>query len=167
MNGSTSTLLSKYVKKIDHIAIAVTNLESSIDFHKNVLGLELVELRETSGKSTAMISAVMQLNSIKFVFLQGMGPDSQVSKYIEHYGPGVQHIAIEVDSLIDVSEDLIERGFEFDTGVIRSQNLTQIFSRRDPGSGLMIELIERTGNSGFSEENVQQLFEQLEESNSF
>lgn len=169
MQQTTSlSLLSKYSKNIDHIAIAVTDLESSIEFHRSVLGFELIERRETTGKTTAMISAVMRSGSITFVLLQGTSSNSQVSKYIELYGPGVQHIAIEVEKIVDVYEELIERGFEFNTDIIRSPGLNQIFSKRYPDLGLMIELIERTEeNTGFTDNNVQQLFDELEKKDSF
>jgi len=164
---NSSTMLFRHAKKIDHIAIAVKNLEESVTFYKDVLGFELIERRTTIGKSTGMVSAVIKLGSIKFVLLEGTNPDSQISRYIEHYGPGVQHIAIETDAISKVSEDLTKRGFEFDTGIIKCRTLAQIFSKRDPDSGIMIELIEKTGSDDFVEENVQRLFEQLEKSSSF
>lgn len=164
---SSPSILAKYSKNIDHLAIAVTDLESSIEFHQNILGFTLVERRETTGKKTAMSSAVMRSGSITFVLIQGKSSDSQVSKFIEHYGPGVQHIAIEVENLINVSEELKKRGFEFDTDIIRSPGLKQIFSKRNPVSGLMIEFIEKTDNADFTDNSVQQLFESLEEKGSF
>lgn len=87
-------MLSNYSKNIDQIAIAATDLESSIHFYESILGFELIERRKTPGKKTAMISAVMRLGAITFVLLQGTSPDSQVTKFMEHHGPGVQHIAI-------------------------------------------------------------------------
>jgi 4-hydroxyphenylpyruvate dioxygenase-like putative hemolysin len=100
------------------------------------------------------------------VLLEGTTPESQVSRFIEHYGPGVQHIAIGVTDLPALAEDLKAAGLEFDTTVIQGGGLRQIFSRRDPGSGLMFELIERLGGD-FSDQSVQQLFNQLEEKDSF
>jgi methylmalonyl-CoA/ethylmalonyl-CoA epimerase len=51
-------------------------------------------------------------------------------------------------------------------GVIQSPGLRQIFSKRDQGSGMMFEFIERMGGD-FSDQSVQQLFEQLEKKNAF
>lgn len=165
---NSSSLLSQLSKNIDHIAIAVNDLEKSIDFYQNVLGFTLFERRETVGKKTAMSSAVMRSGCITFVLLQGRNPDSQVSKYIEQYGSGVQHIAIEVQSLVDVSEDLKQRGVEFCTDIICSPGMKQIFSKRDPISGIMIELIEKTAaEANFTDNSVQQLFETLEEKDLF
>lgn len=163
---TVASLLGKHATSIDHVAIAVRDLEESIHFYTDVLGFELTERRRTEGKQTAMISAVLKAGPITVVLLQGSGPDSQVSKFVEHFGPGVQHLAIGVEDLPALADDLKESGMEFDTNVIRSPGLLQIFSHRDPGSGMMFELIERKGGD-FSDQSVQQLFEQLEKKDAY
>jgi methylmalonyl-CoA/ethylmalonyl-CoA epimerase len=159
-------ILGKYAKSVDHIAIAVHDLEASIKFYSEVLGFELRERRETKGQTTAMISAVMVAGPITAVLLQGTTPESQVSRFVENYGAGVQHIAIGVENLREMAEELKSSGLEFDTNVIEGGGLRQIFSHRDPGSGMMFEFIERLGGD-FSDESVKNLFEQLEKKNTF
>lgn len=153
------------LKRLDHLAIAVTNLEKSINFYRDTLGMELVERRETKGKLTSMISAVMDAGSFSIVLIQGMEPDSQVSQYIQEYGPGVQHVAFEVDSIEDAVEELEHKGLQFATGLLEGPGLKQIFSARDRQSGMMYELISRTTETGFQDNNVNRLFEQLEREN--
>ncbi|HEV8578623.1 MAG TPA: VOC family protein [Thermoanaerobaculia bacterium] len=159
-------LLSKYVTSIDHVAIAVPNLEESIKFYAEVLGFELKERRRTEGKHTAMVSAVLKAGPVTVVLLEGTSPESQVARFVEHFGAGVQHLALGVQNLPEMAEELKEAGMEFDTTVISSPGLRQIFSKRDPGSGMMFEFIERMGGD-FSDQSVQQLFEQLEKKNAF
>ncbi len=166
MTEAPISILGKHATGIDHVAIAVPDLEQSITFFTSVLGFALHERRKTEGERTAMISAVLKAGPLTFVLLQGSSPQSQVSQFIEHYGPGVQHIAIAVEDLPAVAEDLRGAGMEFDTTVIESPGLRQIFTHRDAGSGLMIELIERTGGD-FSDQSVQQLFSQLEKKAAF
>jgi methylmalonyl-CoA/ethylmalonyl-CoA epimerase len=160
------TLLSKYAKAIDHVAIAVNDLEASIAFYSKTLGFRLHERRRTEGKATAMISAVMKAGPVTVVLLEGTSPESQVSKYVEHYGPGVQHIAFEVEDLPGLAQDLKNAGLVFDTNIINSPGLRQIFTTRDAGSGMMYEFIERMGGD-FSDESVKNLFEQLEQKGTF
>lgn len=160
------TMLGKYVSSIDHVAIAVHDLEESIRLYTEVLGFELKERRRTEGKVTAMISAVLKAGPVTVVLLQGTTPESQVSRFIEHFGPGVQHLALGVQNLPEMAEELKAAGMEFDTTVISSPGLRQIFSKRDTGSGQMFEFIERMGGD-FSDQSVQQLFEQLEKKNAF
>lgn len=163
----TSALADKAIA-IDHIAIAVEDLERSIDFYTATLGFEVTERRETKGRRTGMVSAVLKAGPITVVLLQGTSPESQVSRYIEHYGPGVQHIAIGIKDLTEVSDRMKAAGADFDTHLIHGNGLLQIFTKRDPGSGMMYELIEHTAKDGnFSDESVRQLFEQLEASDSF
>lgn len=159
-------ILGKYAKSVDHIAIAVHDLEASIKFYSEVMGYQLRERRETKGEKTAMISAVMVAGPITVVLLQGTSAESQVSRFVDNYGAGVQHIAIGVENLPEMAEELKAAGMEFDTNVIEGGGLRQIFSHRDPGSGMMFEFIERLGGD-FSDESVKNLFEQLEKKNAY
>ena len=158
--------LSKYATSIDHVAIAVRDLEKSISFYTETMGFALKERRRTEGKQTGMISAVLTAGPITVVLLEGTTPESQVSRFVEHFGPGVQHLAIGVENLPEMAEELKAAGMEFDTTVIESPGLRQIFSKRDMGSGMMFEFIERMGGD-FSDQSVQNLFEQLERKNAF
>lgn len=159
-------LLAKYTRSIDHVAIAVKDLEESIGFYTKVLGFELHERRKTEGKHTAMVSAVLKAGPITVVLLQGTSPESQVSKFVDHFGPGVQHLAIGVENLPEMAEELKGAGLEFDTTVINSPGLRQIFTKREEGSGMMFEFIERMGGD-FTDQSVQQLFEQLEKKDAY
>lgn len=160
------TLLAKYSTVIDHVAIAVLDLEESVAFYEKALGFQVTERRKTEGRHSAMVSAVMKAGPITVVLLQGTTPESQVSRYVDHYGPGVQHIAIGVQNLPQLVEELLASGVVFDTTIIEGGGLRQIFTKRDPGSGMMYEIIERLGGD-FSDESVQNLFNQLEDHDSF
>jgi methylmalonyl-CoA epimerase len=166
MSESTAPDLGKFATEIDHVAIAVRDLEKSITFFTTVLGFELKERRKTEGKHTAMVSAVLKAGPLTFVLLQGTTPESQVTRFIEHYGPGVQHIAIGLKDLPRAAAELKAAGMEFDTSVIEGNGLRQIFTHRDEGSGLMVEFIERLGGD-YSDQSVQNLFEQLEQKDAF
>jgi len=165
-NPEISASLAKYARSIDHVAIAVHDLEASIEFYSKVMGFQLHERRKTEGKNTAMISAVLKAGPVTVVLLQGTSTESQVSKFVEHFGAGVQHIAVGVENLPEMAEELKAAGMEFDTTVISSPGLRQIFSRRDEGSGMMFEFIERMGGD-FTDQSVQQLFEQLEKKDAY
>lgn len=154
-------------KKIDHIAIAVKDLDAGVDFFCNVLGFEYICKREVSGKRTGMVSVETEYNGIKFVLCQGTEPESQVSRLIDHFGPGVAHIALAVDDVDDAHRSLQKQGLKFDTSIIRGAGLEQVFSSRDNNSGLSFEFIKRSGAEGFLEENVQELFDQLEKSGAY
>jgi len=166
--SAVTTALASRAIGLDHLAVAVPDLERSLAFYRDVVGFEVLERRETTGEKTGMVSAVLQAGPITLVLVQGTSPESQVSRYVESYGPGLQHVAIAVDDLPRLAEDLAASGVEFDTTVIQGEGIRQIFTHRDPGSGMMFELIERQTPQGrFSDESVGELFRQLEEKDSF
>jgi len=150
---------------IDHVAIAVEDLDAAIDYYGGVLGFELKERRQVSGRVSGMDSAVMVTGGVKFVLVQGDSPESNVSRYIEAYGPGVQHVAIEIPDAQEAIEDLRARGADLLTGVINGPGLDQIFTKREPSSGMQLEIIARAENAGFDPRNVQELFEAMEREN--
>lgn len=161
-----SFALAKHAKAIDHLAIAVRDLECSIEWYTKVLGFAVTERRTVEGKSTGMRSAVIQAGALTLVLLEGTHPESQISQFIDRYGPGVQHVAVRVQDIVVAVEDLRASGLEFDTPVVGSAGLRQAFSRRDDGSGLMLEIIERN-TDGFAEQNVSELFRALETKGTF
>ncbi len=160
------TALAKHATAIDHLAIAVHDLEPSIEWYSKVLGFAVVERRVTEGTSTGMLSAVLQAGALTIVLLQGTGPESQVTRFVNRYGPGVQHVAVLVEDAAAAVNDLIAAGLEFETPVVGNAGLKQAFSRRDVNSGLMLEIIERTVD-GFAEQNVSDLFNALEDNGTF
>ncbi|MES2939606.1 MAG: VOC family protein [Pseudomonadota bacterium] len=158
--------LSSCVMGIDHIALAVPDLEAATAWIRNVLGFTLVEKRETMGLKTGMKSAVLRLGPVTIVLTEGIGATSQVSQFVEEFGAGVQHVAFRVNDLGKAAAAMQARGLQFSSPRLDSDQLSQIFSTRDAATGLMVELIERQGGfQGFRDENVQRLFDSLESRN--
>ena len=147
---------------IDHVAIAVEDLESAIQLYSEGLGLTLVERRLTEGHHTSMISAVMEGAGIPIVLIQGCDPDSQVSRFVAQKGTGVQHVAFRVGAIDDCVAKLNAVGLTCAIPVIEGDGIRQVFMAADNRTGMRIELIERNGGN-FSEASVRQLFVAFEE----
>lgn len=154
--------LQDCITGIDHVAVAVPDLAEAIDWYTNKLGFHLVEERETRGEHTSMLSAVVTAGSAVVVLIQGTTPQSQVSRFIEHFGPGEQHIAFGVRDMDEAMERVWTHCGSTDTPLICDSGIRQAFLRRDAGSGVRVELIERTGGS-FSDDSVRKLFRAFEE----
>jgi 4-hydroxyphenylpyruvate dioxygenase-like putative hemolysin len=153
--------LGDCIEGIDHIAVAVPDLEAAINWYSENLGFRLVERRVTRGERTAMRSAVMVAGGAVVVLIQGTSPESQVSRFIEHFGPGVQHVAFLVRDMDEAMDRLSRAGVDADTPVLCDTGIRQVFLRRDPGSGVRAELIERSGGN-FSDASVERLFRAFE-----
>ena len=154
--------------RVDHVAIAVIDIDEALALYRDVFGFEVRERREIKGSYTGMKSVELDAGGFSIVLIQGTDPASQVSRYIAQYGPGVQHIAVAVEDVEQVAERLGQNGVKFATDVIRGSGLIQVFTQRDGNSGMMFEFIERVkSNGGFEESNIQQLFDQLEASESY
>ncbi|MEQ2352297.1 VOC family protein [Pseudoalteromonas piscicida] len=149
--------------KIDHVAIAVKDMDEALFFYQGILNFKLLERREIKGAFSGMKSAELTVGNFSVVLVQGTGPESQVCKYIDEYGPGVQHVAITVEDIEEVARVLTEQGLEFSTNIIKGKGLLQIFTKREKNSGMMYEFIQREETeTGFEEGNIQELFNQLE-----
>ncbi len=154
--------------RVDHVAIAVRDMEEAVTMYRDVLGFEVVQRREVKGASTGMISTELNAGGFSIVLIQGTDPLSQVTRYVNEYGPGVQHLAVEVDNVEQLSDRLRASGVKFATDVIRGTGLIQIFTKRDPNSGMMFEFIERVADDGtFEQASVQKLFDQLEANDAY
>jgi len=160
--GGAEPGLGERALAIDHVAIAVRSLENAVAHFRDSFGFEVVEERQVAGEFSGMDTAVLMAGGVKLVLVEGTSPASNVSRYIEHYGPGVQHLAIRVDDAEAVLGDLRNRGCDLLTGVIHADGLDQVFTRRDENSGMQVELISRSRNEGFSDSNVRDLFEAME-----
>ncbi|HEV7608495.1 MAG TPA: VOC family protein [Steroidobacteraceae bacterium] len=148
--------------KVDHVAIAVRDLDAAVEMYQSIFGFALLKRREVQGKFSGMRSAEMDGGKFTIVLIEGTDPASQVCRYVDRYGPGVQHIAIVVDNLEATARQLADSGAQFATEIIRGDGLLQLFTKREDNSGMMFEFIERTEVTGFQAQNIQKLFDQLE-----
>lgn len=152
---------------IDHIAVAVKSVDAALPLFEDILGFEVKHRRHIVGKKSGMRSIELERNGIRFVLCEGTCPDSQVSQLVTHYGVGVAHIAFEVDNVEDAVSALQSQGMEFDTNIIRGPGLIQVFSSRSSDTGLSFEFIHRDNVDGFCDENIQELFLQIEKADTF
>ena len=158
--------MARHARGVDHVAIAVTDLDAATKWYTEALGFTAEEEKITRGSATAMRSRVLRAGPLKFVLVQGTEPDSNVSRFIDSFGQGVQHVAILVDDMEAVVADLKGK-MAFDTDIIRGPHLKQAFTHRDEPSGMVFELVERDAYDGFQDDNVKQLFDSLEQKNTF
>jgi len=92
------------IKQIDHIGIAVKDLEKQIKVYSDLLGIDpgKTEIIEEQKVTVAMFA----LGDIRIELIQATSEDSPVAKFIEKRGEGVHHIAYRVDDIKDQLREL-------------------------------------------------------------
>lgn len=83
--------------KIDHIGIAVKNLDETLKFYRDVLGLE-VEGTEVVEEQKVKV-AFLPVGDTEIELLESTADDGPIARHIDRSGEGVQHIAFEVDNI--------------------------------------------------------------------
>ncbi len=83
--------------QIDHVAIAVSSMDESLETYKRLYGLEPDHVEEVA--SDAIREAMLPIGGSHLQLLEATGPESTVAKFIEKRGPGLHHIAIRVDDI--------------------------------------------------------------------
>lgn len=94
--------------KVDHIGIAVKNLEETLKFYTDVLGLE-VEGTETVEEQKVKV-AFLPIGDTEVELLESTSDDGPIAKFIERNGEGVQHIAFKVDDIEEAIAYMKEKG---------------------------------------------------------
>lgn len=91
-------------KKINHIGIAVKNIENAIPFYRDVMGMNFEGTEEVSEQKVRV--AFLQVGESRIELLEPTSPDSPVAKFLEKNGEGIHHLAYEVDDLDAALADL-------------------------------------------------------------
>ncbi|MEH7453736.1 methylmalonyl-CoA epimerase [Gottfriedia acidiceleris] len=97
-------------KKINHIGIAVRDLETSIQLYTNVLGLKLKGIETVESEKVRV--AFIEIGEVKIELLEATSPESPIAKFIEKKGEGIHHIALETENCEKQLEIMKEHGIK-------------------------------------------------------
>jgi methylmalonyl-CoA epimerase len=101
---------SRGASKIDHLGIAVENLEDAVDLYTRLLGRGPEHVTESEQFGVKV--AVFELGGVNVELMEGTADDSAVSTFIQKRGPGLHHICYAVEDLKGTLERLAADGFE-------------------------------------------------------
>jgi len=128
------------IKKIEHIGIAVKNIENSNALFARLFGKEhyKIESVESEGVSTSFFL----LGETKIELLEATKPDSAIAKFIEKKGEGIHHIAYEVDDIHAEMARLKAEGFDLLSAEPKSgaDNKLICFLHPKSTNGVLVEL---------------------------
>src|SRR5918997_1610911 len=94
--------------KIEHVALAVADIDAAIAHYKDVWGLEVAHRERVEDQGVE--EAMLPLGDSYLQLLGATGPDTTVGKFLERRGEGLHHIAYEVDDLEAELRQLKEKG---------------------------------------------------------
>jgi methylmalonyl-CoA/ethylmalonyl-CoA epimerase len=135
------------LNKIEHVALAVADLEAAVAHYRDVWGIE-VEHRERV-EDQGVEEAMLPLGESYLQLLGATGPDTTVGKFLERKGEGLHHIAYEVDDLEATLAELKAKGVKLIDEAPRKGGRGHMVAFVHPKSnhGLLVELIQAPGHS--------------------
>lgn len=98
------------ITHIEHIGIAVNNLEEAIPYYENVLGLKCYAIEEVTDQKVK--TAFFMVGQTKIELLESTDPEGPIGKFIEKKGPGVHHLAFAVDNVNEALTEVSAKGVQ-------------------------------------------------------
>ena len=125
---------------IEHIGIAVANLDESISYYEKVLGLECYAIEEVADQKVR--TAFFKVGDTKIELLESTDPEGPIGKFLEKKGPGVHHLAFAVDNVGESLKHVQEQGVRLIDEVPRkgAEGLQIAFLHPKSTQGVLTEL---------------------------
>lgn len=96
------------MKKVDHIGIAVRDLNAVLPYYTDTLGLPLMKIEEVESQKVRV--AFIDAGNVKLELLEAMDDQSAIYKFLEKKGEGIHHIAFGVENIEQRMEELRDNG---------------------------------------------------------
>jgi len=129
---------------IDHVGVAVSDLDTAIAFYRDTYGMALLheEVNEEQGVREAMMGVGGSGSCVQL--LAPLSPESTIAKFLDRSGPGIQQMAYRVVDLDAVSATLRERGLRllYDAPRRGTAGSRVNFIHPKDAGGILVELVE-------------------------
>ena len=128
---------------IEHVGIAVSDRDASYSFFGKLLGIPLSGSEDV--KDQKVMTDILQTGRSKIELLQPTESDSVINKFIENRGPGMHHLALEVDSIQSALDHLNENGVTLidSSPRIGAEGFMIAFIHPKSTGGVLVELCEK------------------------
>lgn len=134
------------MNKIEHLGIAVNNIEASAQIYEKLLGSACYKIEEVA--SEGVKTAFYQIGESKIELLEATNESSPIAKFIAKKGPGIHHIAFDVTDIHAEIKRLQGEGFELINLEPKSGADNKIIAFLHPKStdGILVELCQERTN---------------------
>jgi methylmalonyl-CoA/ethylmalonyl-CoA epimerase len=129
------------VKKINHIAIAVENIEAMLPFWQDALGLSVDHIEEVPSQKARV--AFLPVGNSEMELVQPTDPATGMAKFLKEKGPGMHHLCLEVENIDEALEELKAKGVHLinETAQILPGRKMAFIHPKSTG-GVLVELYE-------------------------
>ncbi len=130
------------LKRLNHVAVLVPNLEEALTFWQDQLGLSLDHVETIT--SMAVKIAFLPLGESEIELVQPTTEDSGLAKFLAKRGPGLHHICIEVGDISEKLTDLMEKGVRLidEEPLMMDDGRQLAFIHPKSAGGVLVELYE-------------------------
>jgi methylmalonyl-CoA/ethylmalonyl-CoA epimerase len=132
------------ILEVDHVGIAVEDLEAAVDHYRRVFGIEPAhrERVEDQGVDEVLFAA----GSSEIQLLGALGPETPVGRFLARRGPGVHHVAYRVEDVANALDRLRGAGVRLIDERPRpgSRGTTIAFVHPSDMGGVLVELVQRS-----------------------
>src|SRR6266516_3154589 len=132
-------------KRIDHVAIIVRNIEQSLVFYRDTLGITLGEIKEVPGEQVRIAFLLLGGSAGSVIeLIEPTTPDSSLAKFIEQRGKGLHHICLEVENIEAALAEMKEKSaLVLDKQPRIAAEGRAIFLHPKRTNGVLLELLEK------------------------
>ncbi|MGX1614864.1 methylmalonyl-CoA epimerase [Micromonospora chalcea] len=134
------------LRRIDHVGIAVGDLDAAIDFYQRTFGMRCVhtETNTEQGVREAMLAVGPDASGGMVQLLAPLSPDTTIGKFLDKRGPGIQQVAYTVADIDVACAALRERGVRllYDAPRRGTSNSRVNFVHPKDAGGVLIELVQ-------------------------
>ena len=130
--------------KIDHVAIAVKDLDAALDFYRDALGLEVAERREVPAEGVEI--AFLPMGESEIELLRPLDEGNSIGRFIAKRGEGIHHLCLRVDDIEAAVARLEAAGARMATEIRQHPDGTRYaFIHPKSSHGVLIELYQKAG----------------------
>lgn len=131
------------LKKINHVAVAVADIDQALTFWRDALGIELDHVEDVASQKSTV--AFLPVGESEIELVKPTTDDSGVAKFLAERGGGIHHLCIEVDDIVGMMAELKAKGVRLineEPSVLPGRKMAFVHPKST--GGVLLELYEVT-----------------------